>query len=826
MIEVDSSGEDEQPDRTDETASEKMIKNIKSQLDSLNQSYLKNEDLIRSAVEKQTGLKKKLKQYKTLISKGKFLKKSLNQKKAELLYQLASTKQSLIPKLSSVEIIKCSNKEAQTIAVSTESIINRPDMNGPQSPSVASTSSKRRLEFEELNKQLNRVQQELEQSKLGLIKNKDIKKKMKLDKKSKSSIPEPVEESPSDGTVESELTFSQNPTSILIDNQLYPAYILNKIKRFLRGKAEVSCSFQVDNSLKACISPGQYQSPLSWFRSSLYSSLYLYFVPKGGLLSTKYLNKIDPMVPFCKNEFTFGCSDKSCPFQHFNEIKLTDDELIERLIQGLVTLGNHDGKFEDTSEVLKLIQDKMSENGLHGLPIVSLASNLVQLKSDISSSPLTISCNNSIAQEPSWIKYDSMLMDTFISTLERIPCRSSIILGAVDQERRPNRYYNSKEVSDEAPTVEAYSKSPWFELIDSSSFAQTCALFTKMIGDVKSSIELFMLVMILVKKAIDSNMRNETRTIFLAILKSQMSIDNDDIVPCAQLCALPLELNWVHKVHLWMLFFYYLNSGSYPSSAFCIYPFDFIYNFSSFYFVNWTDPSTYTEALTVSHELLYNAPFSLDKLCEEWVVHNIFNLRMAQTKCVGTSLDGCSYLPSVFFTYLSLKMVPSTIVQENWSTPCSILNIVGLLSNNIKLLAMKNLDALKNRIQSGSHLSQLVEIIRKIAENERTEFEPNSLSFIEYNFHVAHFIYYFFSRSLILSEAQTCIYPLETLDYYSDVDIFELMKNSSLKVRISLEALEEPTSLDSVLEDLIVNPSDKNLWILYFLDFLWLLTFL
>ena len=74
-------------------------------------------------------------------------------------------------------------------------------------------------------------------------------------------------------------------------------------------------------------------------------------------------------------------------------------------------------------------------------------------------------------------------------------------------------------------------------------------------------------------------------------------------------------------------------------------------------------------------------------------------------------------------------------------------------------------------------------------------------------------------RSLILSEAQSCIFPLKTLDYYSDVDFFKQMKDSNIKVKISLEALEESTSFNSVLEDLIVSPSDKNLWIVYFSDF-------
>jgi len=45
------------------------------------------------------------------------------------------------------------------------------------------------------------------------------------------------------------------------------------------------------------------------------------------------------------------------------------------------------------------------------------------------------------------------------------------------------------------------------------------------------------------------------------------------------------------------------------------------------------------------------------------------------------------------------------------------------------------------------------------------------------------------------------------------------MKDSNIKVKISLEALEESTSFNSVLEDLIVSPSDKNLWIVYFSDF-------
>ncbi|APA07897.1 hypothetical protein sscle_03g026670 [Sclerotinia sclerotiorum 1980 UF-70] len=74
-----------------------------------------------------------------------------------------------------------------------------------------------------------------------------------------------------------------------------------------------------------------YQSPLKKFHAYRFHPEYKQQIP-GGLRSLTYTNKIDAKKELCRYELMGGtCNDDTCEFQHFREMGLPDDVLLQKL---------------------------------------------------------------------------------------------------------------------------------------------------------------------------------------------------------------------------------------------------------------------------------------------------------------------------------------------------------------------------------------------------------------------------------------------------------------------------------------------------------------
>ncbi|KAJ8064813.1 hypothetical protein OCU04_007122 [Sclerotinia nivalis] len=74
-----------------------------------------------------------------------------------------------------------------------------------------------------------------------------------------------------------------------------------------------------------------YESPLKLFHAYRFHPEYKQQIP-GGLRSMTYTNKIDAKKELCRYELMGGiCNDDTCEFQHFREMGLPDDVLLQKL---------------------------------------------------------------------------------------------------------------------------------------------------------------------------------------------------------------------------------------------------------------------------------------------------------------------------------------------------------------------------------------------------------------------------------------------------------------------------------------------------------------
>ncbi len=81
------------------------------------------------------------------------------------------------------------------------------------------------------------------------------------------------------------------------------------------------------SSSAACLSSGDYESPLLKFRSYRLSPLYR-TVFKLPLISLTHSNRIRHDVIMCHHESQGTCNNKSCKAQHWSDVTMTHDDII------------------------------------------------------------------------------------------------------------------------------------------------------------------------------------------------------------------------------------------------------------------------------------------------------------------------------------------------------------------------------------------------------------------------------------------------------------------------------------------------------------------
>jgi hypothetical protein len=114
------------------------------------------------------------------------------------------------------------------------------------------------------------------------------------------------------------------------------------------------------------------------------------------------MNKIDPLVIFCKDEFPYGCSNRNCSFQHLSKVTLNDEEILKQFLNRLLSY-DLSGKFENQEAAVKYIEEQVLGKSNLGVPIVSIANKLKGLKTEISGNPLCIASAEGKNSEPATI---------------------------------------------------------------------------------------------------------------------------------------------------------------------------------------------------------------------------------------------------------------------------------------------------------------------------------------------------------------------------------------------------------------------------------------
>lgn len=456
---------------------EKTVETIRSQLQAVEKSFAENELTVSDAVTKQNELKQKLKSYKELINKGKLIKTELTSRKNVLLMQLLTVKKN-------IEMLKGSTSSpANSVEMTPEStdidklseIINdlalkTSDTEDPTAEEndyqIVNTSNnareKRKIEMIELENQIEKVKKDLEKSKVDLL----TSKRRKLEKKKnvKSSLMvkgfvKLLNESRATPLTAPKIdrgaNFGLRNQLVPIDGGLIPIGIIETIWSSLnhfsksfsgKGNSEASHDFKQTTLL-----PGAYDSPLRWFRSSVFCDQFLDFVAKKGILSPSYQSKIDPNIIFCKDEFEFGCTNKTCKFQHFKQITPSNDSIMENIINRLLDYTPKD-QFKSKQDILLYIHEKMS--GMKGVPVVTMISKLLSLRKDIAEETHAIHGIASAAMDldQTMKKQDAAELKTFVASAKNISGRffyeltAEIRSGSLGSKPR---YYFSEDDGDQ-----------------------------------------------------------------------------------------------------------------------------------------------------------------------------------------------------------------------------------------------------------------------------------------------------------------------------------------------------------------------------------------
>lgn len=364
------------------------ITDLKRQIEDLDESNRKNEKIIADAVFKQNELKEQLKHYKQLITKGKEKKLQLAKKKTDLLNQLAVVRTEIEIKLSSASSSAIS---IETVPI-TESFAQTSETTEATTIFNEAPKLKRKAEMEELEKQLEKVRLDLDQSKRKLLaaasKKKITKKRQKKEAAMKNKFAKILAKTKDvQGHVKVEEPFNLGDELILVDGHLFPSEPCKQLWSWIKSKSsdDTSRSNQASSEQPSVATFNEYESPLKWFKSSVFFKHFCDLVPKKGILSSTFQCKIDPMVSICRNEFEFGCQDTNCQFQHFNQIIPSNDVVLGEIIRRLM-----DYSSGDKNEVLTFIHERLSASGLEGVPLVTLVDRLLALKEELSTTDLSV----------------------------------------------------------------------------------------------------------------------------------------------------------------------------------------------------------------------------------------------------------------------------------------------------------------------------------------------------------------------------------------------------------------------------------------------------
>ncbi|KAJ5104937.1 hypothetical protein NUU61_002284 [Penicillium alfredii] len=111
-----------------------------------------------------------------------------------------------------------------------------------------------------------------------------------------------------------------------------------------------------------------YVSPLRLFKAYRFHPNYTAEVP-GGYRSLTYSHNIDPMKYLCPYELAGVCNDRSCEFQHFRDMTLSDDKILVQM--GAVREGESEEEKEVYRAGLKEIINELRRDKVKDFEIVA-----------------------------------------------------------------------------------------------------------------------------------------------------------------------------------------------------------------------------------------------------------------------------------------------------------------------------------------------------------------------------------------------------------------------------------------------------------------------
>ena len=166
-----------------------------------------------------------------------------------------------------------------------------------------------------------------------------------------------------------------------------------------RNESEGSNSrYVLELGVTKAVSYRPYVSVMIWFKSGRFCDWFTSLVPTQGLLSLTFSNRIDPSKLFCRDELAHGrCHNNKkpskCHFQHFNQIKLPDKDLIRDLIQRLLGYckdgscisGEQSSLLKNRSRQEKVdwVQSRLKPDAIAGIPLAGLISKIICLRKQV-----------------------------------------------------------------------------------------------------------------------------------------------------------------------------------------------------------------------------------------------------------------------------------------------------------------------------------------------------------------------------------------------------------------------------------------------------------
>lgn len=219
----------------------------------------------------------------------------------------------------------------------------------------------------------------------------------------------------------------------------------------------------------------------------------------------------------------------------------------------------------------------------------------------------------------------------------------------------------------------------WLFFHLTNSFHLKCGLTNRLLACLEGSFELVNLILGLAKCAIDAGLTTEVNVLFLAILKSQMSITADDIIPCAQLCTLGFELDLESKIRLWLFYLEYLHTGSYASEWFCEYPYDGSVDYEFKLIGSFTNASLFDMTKKCLLHLLEDAVAAGNEEARVWIAYNLVGANLESSMPLDKAIKcGSLSIAGLLKSYLSIPEEADISTQISVLLQARSLSLHGL----------------------------------------------------------------------------------------------------------------------------------------------------